>query len=92
MSIELTSSESRPTLTQARISGIVIDLPRRVCEIHVQLGYMLNGQFTVGRVQPVQFEGEDFTALVQGVQEFRQLRRALEDYLNTKGIFAGTVS
>jgi hypothetical protein len=97
MSIALTSPESRPALTEARLSGIVIDLPRRACELHVQLGYVSNGQFTVVRTQPVQFadqpeSGNQFTALVQAVPEFRDLRRALESYLHANGYFIGTVS
>ena len=96
MSITLTAAETRPALTEARITGIVIDLPRRTCEVHVQLGFLVNGQFQVVRVQPVQFidneSSDEFTALVQAVPEFRGLRRALEDYLNSRQIFKGTVA
>jgi hypothetical protein len=96
MSIALTTVESRPALTEARITGIVIDLPRRACEIHVQLGFITGGQFQVARVQPVQFmdgeSGDEFTALVQAVPEFKNLRKALEDYLNARGYFTGAVT
>jgi hypothetical protein len=97
MSIALTSPESRPTITEARLTGIVIDLPRKACELHVQLGYLSNGQFVAVRTQPVQFmdqpeSGNLFTQLVQAVPEFRDLRRALESYLHANGHFVGTVS
>lgn len=97
MSISLTTPESRPALTEARITGIVIDLPRRICEIHVALGYLLNGQFQTVRVQPVQFmdtpeAGNLFTQLLQAVPEFKNLRAALEAYLNQLGYFVGTIA
>lgn len=97
MTIALTVPEPRPALTEARITGIVIDLPRRVCELHVTLGYLQGGQFQAVRVQPVQFmdqpeSGDLFTALVQAVPEFKNLRVALENYLDTAGYFKGTVA
>ena len=36
--------------------------------------------------------GNMFTQLVQAVPEFRDLRRALENYLHANGYFIGTVS
>lgn len=96
MTIDLTSPEQRPSITQARITALAIDLGRRICEIQVTLGYMLNGQFIVARVQPViirdDADANDFTAMVQAVPEFRNLRQALENYLNTSGYFTGVVS
>lgn len=98
MPITLASPVVRPSSTEAHISGIVIDLPRRACEIHVQIGHHENGAWTVDRVQPVQFVDDEatgqngFTLLVQGVPEFKALRRALEDYLSARAIYTGTVS
>ena len=98
MAIELTSPVVRPSSTEARISGIVIDLPRRTADIHVQIGHHESGVWTVDRVQPVQFVDDEatgqngFTLLVQGVPEFKALRRALEDYLSARNIYSGTVS
>lgn len=97
MSIALTTPEARQSITEARLTGIVIDLPRRMAELHVTLGYVANGQFVPVRVQPVQFmdspeSGNLFTQLVQAVPEFRDLRRALENYLHASGYFVGNVT
>ena len=98
MTITLNTPVDYPQSVEARIATLIIDVVNRRAEVHVQLGHRVNNKFQVFKTQPVQFIDDiqsgttDFTQLIQAVKEFRDLRKALEQYLNEKQIFSGAVT
>lgn len=96
MSISLTTSESRPSSTQARILRMRIDVSARIADFEIGIGRVIAGAFVIDRTVNRQFvddsDSSDFTALVNAVPQFGQLRQAMEQYFVNTGVFAGTVS
>lgn len=96
MSITLTTPESRPSSTQARLIGMTINVPGRVAQFEIVVGRVVAGNFVVDRLLTQVFiddsEVQTFTALVNAVPQFAQLRQAMEQYFVNQGILSGTVS
>lgn len=96
MTIALTTPESRPSSTQARLVDAKINVLDKIATFEFVVGRVQDGGFVVDRRVTRQFVDDDnrsdFTTLMNAVTEIRQMRRAVELYIVSLGDFAGTVS
>lgn len=84
MPINLTTQEVRPTITQARVSGLFIDADNSVATVAISYGHIDTGNFITDRKDQIQFNqttSPTFNQFVSGVPEVLNLRDALETKL-----------
>ena len=95
MPATLPQPETYPASTEWRITAIGIRADDRTVVIVVSFGHLKDGKFAGVREQRFDFSADttpSFTQIVNAVPEFRQLRRALEQFIVDSGILQGTVT
>lgn len=84
MPINLTNQEVRPTITQARVTGLFIDGDNSTATVVVSYGHLDAGNFVADRKDQFVFTSAttpSFNQFVSGTPEVLNLRDALETRL-----------
>lgn len=95
MSINLTTPESSPAITTAKIKSINIDTDGSV-GIDIVKGYEVNGALTELKRERVRLSGDDFTSLAATIPDntknlYENIKTIVYNKLIEKGIINGTV-